>query len=682
MSNRQFATYLSNLPRTAVTESVTALYNALFESLDGDAGNYFRKLIRSTDPSLLRRIRSEVIKKMSEECPEEPKENWIQWLWNWFRGDFELRNSDAVYFAPGIARIVICQPDSDRLFKYTPHGELSRNSSLLSKIVHYIAHAHKDSYTRFLADKSNGYMMTYDMLVKMFKSAVKRQADADMAELATLEYTPNNYVIVELKDFETAHKFAKYTELRPGDDSSGWCHTEYDETFDYYSQDGRIRLYIAYKPGFEKLNPGDPGYGQSMLGIDIGSGNKMIHCNNRYNHANDPELDNKKNPPGDNRFTAKELSILLGAPFYQLCPYYDAEERKRRGITTPEDVEDMIERGEDVLAAGGVEVRYPWNGWSVLHADHQDNVLTPDHKSLVFDDWMHRINLFSWNGRGTLLVSNNGKRNLFQVDGTPILDKWYDAIRLPTSDQGHIEVEDNYQYNWLDQNLHFVFKNWYTRLPKKIINNLYFAFTRDGKMHLINNNEEDVVDPHTFDGLQVHDIQPYSDNYSIITVADDAHYLYDDDVYNILDNHTGKILLDRWFYPYEFDDDHKSKSIVRVRKPHATGRGESQIYQDILDYQHPDHYLINDERARTIYKYGDTDLFRVSFNMESPQRVQYNVIDAKQRKWIFNFMCDSISRNNTTGCYEIRKGDTYILTKPDGTVIDDQKAEPANTDNM
>lgn len=679
MINRQFATYLSNLPRTAVTESVTALYNALFESLDGDAGNYFRKLIRSTDPSLLRRIHSEVIEEMSEECPEEPQENWIQWLWNWFRGDFELRNSDAVYFAPGIARIVMCQPDSDRIFKYTPHDDLSRNSSLLSKIVHYIAHAHKDSYTRFLADKSTGEVMTYERLVKTFKSAVKRQADADMAELATLEYTPNNYVIVELKDFETAHKFAKYTELRPGDARSGWCHTEYNDTFDYYSQDGRIRLYIAYKPGFEKLNPGDPGYGQSMLGIDVGSGNKMIHCNNRYNHDDDPELDNKQNPPGDNRFTAKELSILLGAPFYQLCPYYDADERRKRGITSIEDVEDMVDRGEDVLAAG-VSVIHEWNGWKVLYADDKCNVLTPDHKSLVFDDWMDRIHLYPWNGGGILHVINNEKHNLFQLNGKQILDKWYDDIRVPVWVDGNIEIEDNYQYNWLDKNLHFVYKNWYTRLPKKIIDNLYFAFTRDGKLHLINNNEEDVVDPHTYDGLQVHNIEPYSDNYSIITVTDDTHYMYDDEVYNILDNHTGKILLDRWFYPYEFDDDHKSSCIVRVRRPPSTSRDAFKVYQDILDYQHPDHYLINDERVHTIFKYDDPNLFRVAFTM-APRTVQYNVLDAKQRKWIFNFMCDSIRRTDN-GCYEIRKGDTYLMTRPDGTFIVYPGETPPNIDNM
>ena len=54
-----------------------------------------------------------------------------------------------------------------------------------------------------------------------------------------------------------------------------------------------------------------------MLGIDIGPNNSLIHCNNRYNHEDDPELDNDKNPPGDNRFDAKELSLLLGAPYYK-----------------------------------------------------------------------------------------------------------------------------------------------------------------------------------------------------------------------------------------------------------------------------------------------------------------------------------------------------------------------------
>jgi len=666
MINLQFATYLSNLPRTAVTESVTALYNALFESIEGDAGNYFRKLIRSTDPQILRRIHVDVLNEMNNECPDEPEEKWIAWLWNWFRGDFDLRNNDAVYFAPGLARIVICQPDSDRLFRYKPHNELSQKASFLKQLVHYIAIAHKDSYTRFLADKSTGEMMTYDMLVNKFGDAVKQQGNHEMTELESLKYTPNDYVIVELKDFATANKFAKYTELSPGDKKSGWCHTEYDDTFDYYSNNGKIRLYIAYKPGFEKLQPGDKGYGQSMLGIDVGPGNKLKHCNNRYNHDDDPELDNTKNRPGDNRFNAKELSLLLGAPFYQVCPYYNAEERRKLNLYVPEDVEELLAKGEDILKCGYITVDDAWNHWAIIKLGDQSNVLAPDGKSLVFDEWMDSIYfvfLDHTNFNNVKLAAfSGGVGNLFDFSGKPLLDKWYNAISPNNPKSGLITLRDGDRYNCMDKTGKFLFKNWYCGLPRLVTDNIYAAIEEDGKYHFLDKNENEISD------VTAEQVRPYSDRYVVVYEPDTLRKTYSGYIANILDTSTGKLTLSRWFCPHEFDDCDGVQH-VRVRKE------DGKLYSDLLDYQHPDHYLLNDERVFSLHSYDD-GLWRVAFRTDN-FTAKYNVINMDTHKWLFDFVCDSIQRNNSTGEFEIEKDGKTMLTKADGTFILDHWIDAA-----
>ena len=658
MINLQFATYLSNLPRTAVTESVTALYNVLFESIEGDAGNYFRKLIRSTDPQILRRIHVDVLNEMANECPDEPEDKWIDWLWNWFRGDFDLRNNDAVYFAPGIARIVICQPDSDRLFRYKPHKELSQKASFLNDLVHYIAIAHKDSYTRFLADKSTGAMMTYDMLVNKFGDAVKQQGNHEKTELESLKYTPNDYVIVELKDFATANKFAKYTELSPGDQKSGWCHTEYDDTFDYYSNNGKIRLYIAYKPGFEKLQPGDKGYGQSMLGIDVGPGNKLKHCNNRYNHDDDPELDNTKNRPGDNRFNAKELSLLLGAPFYQVCPYYSVEERRKLNLYVPEDVEELLAQGEDILKCDYINVEDAWNHWAIIKVGDLCNVLSPDGKSLVFDDWMDSIYfvfLDHTNFNNVQLAAfSGGVGNLFDFSGKPLLDKWYDAISPNNPKSGLLTLRDGDRYNCMDKTGKFLFKNWYCGLPRLVTDNIYAAVEDDGKYHFLDKNENEISD------VTAEQVRPYSDRYVVVYEPDTHRKTYSGYIANILDTSTGKLTLPRWFCPHEFDD---CDGVQHVRVLKENGN----LYSDLIDYQHPDHYLLNDERVCSLYSYDD-GLWRVAFRTDS-FTAKYNVINIDTHKWLFDFVCDSIQRNNRTGEFEIEKDGKTMLTKADGTFI-------------
>jgi CBS domain-containing protein len=132
-----------------------------------------------------------------------------------------------------------------------------------------------------------------------------------------------------------------------------------------------------------------------MLGIDVGPGDELIHCNNRYNHENDPELDNKKNKPGDYRFDAEELSLLLGGPFYKFCPYYTAEERKERGIFTPEDFETALANGEEIPEDLYHIKSSLDNGDKIISVAHQENVIR--NGTLLFPKWYETVSVLEFN---------------------------------------------------------------------------------------------------------------------------------------------------------------------------------------------------------------------------------------------------------------------------------------------
>ena len=522
---RKFRQYLDDLPKSALNEAVVSLYNALFEASEGEAGKYFRKTVRSASPDIIKELRENTISVMREECPDEPEENWPQWLWIWFRMDFGLRNNEAVYFAPGLARIVLCSPDSDERFEYCPRDPLSRNADILSKLVHYITMAHKDDYTRYLVDKKTGKPATFDELNTKFSDALKRHGEEAMAELEQLDYTPNDYQIVELTDYETAAEFAKYTE------PSTWCYFEDEDTFEYYREDGTIRLYLAYKPGFERLEPGDKGYGQSMLGIDIGPNNELIHCNNRYNHDDDPELDNDANPPGDNRFDAKELSLLLGGPYYKFCPYYTDEERRERGILTVDDLNEAVERGEDISDI----VRYvktTESGDTIVKHQHWCNILRNDGK-LLFKDWMDNIVPVEFKGKHCYSVTRRNKGTIVDSDGNPMLDKWYSNLWV--NSKSYITVNDDGLWNYMrTDDGSFKLKQWYKSLPRQVSDGIYAAKCADDNLRFID-GEGAVLCDVAFDS--VHELNN-SPRYFMISRGE---------LSNVFDLETMKILLSDWF---------------------------------------------------------------------------------------------------------------------------------------
>lgn len=607
-----FSKYLSTRPRTVVIEAVTALYGIILEASEGEAGNYFRKTIRMASPDIIEQLHDDTVAVMEEEKPDEPEEEWVQWLWNWFRQDFGLRNSEAVYFAPGLARIVLCQPDSDELFNYYPLDALSRNAELMKDIIHYITLAHKDEYTRYLVDKKTGTPATFYSLVAKFGAALKKHGEELMASLEHLEYTPSDYVIVELKNYETAHKYADYTDLGTDlddeDDRNTWCYLDSEGTFNYYRQDGLIRCYLAYKPGFENLAPGDDGYGQSMLGIDIGPGNKLVHCNNRYNHEKDPELDNAANPPGDFRFDARELSHLLGCPYYKACPYYSREERLQMGIVTPEDIAEMLAKGEpinDVVNFGFTME----NGDKEIEVCDLHNVLRPNN-TLVFNTWFEKIKVAKYLRKPAYIVYRNDKAMICDIDGHNLLDEYYKDI-YNKNNELVLQRTDGTEniLNYLDGSLYY--HNWYLTFPAKLCDSVYAARFPDKKIHFIDQNEDEITE-FTVDAIGLH----LADSY--VVIQKDAQY-------NIIDLHEFKPLLDPWFDGYRKAEP-EQENVLHV---------ERKTLHNFVDSTKPDRYLLPMWASDAKYGNNGSGCWEITYTDPESDKQVYNVFNPATRKEIF-----------------------------------------------
>ena len=300
------------------------ILSLLMEASEGDARKYMKKVLEAMG--------------LDEDFIEEYGEHWSEQVFNEIRSKF-IHNGCDVYFTPGLARIAYGELDMGS------EDEDTDGLRRLGQIVRFITTAHKNDFSRNLehittigqgpnkGQKQKSAPCTLDQLTDMFGKVQQQMTDADRAEFNKTQHTDTGYTIIELKDFETAHKYLRYTDLPGGD---AWCYLQHEDTFDSYRRSGN-RTYLALAPGFEKLKPGDQGYGRSMIGFDMGPVDENGHsplevCNNRYNHATDLEHENDKS--GDSKYNEIELSRILGFPVWEKCPGYTEEELLKAGIVT------------------------------------------------------------------------------------------------------------------------------------------------------------------------------------------------------------------------------------------------------------------------------------------------------------------------------------------------------------
>lgn len=296
---------------------------------EGDAYRYTKKVLMGLpNAGRLQEIYAEVARNRGIS-------SWTRAAYMDLRATFFRDGQCKIRFAPGAARIAFGELDLGT------GDEQLYDVSQFHDILRIISIAHCKDYTRHLADR-DGQLATYRSLEAVYGTKVTADWCKMKRRLRRMKYGPRRYRIIELDCFETANKYFEYT--KPHD----WCHLGYEGTFNSYHKtqalskvDGKmtgvtnfVRLYLAVLPGFETMTEEDELYGESMLGIDIGPGGRLVHVNNRWNHHHD-NVDERK---GDNKYSEVELSMLLGGPFFELCPPYTVHDERERLRTIVDEI--------------------------------------------------------------------------------------------------------------------------------------------------------------------------------------------------------------------------------------------------------------------------------------------------------------------------------------------------------
>ena len=271
---------------------------------EGDAYRYTKKVLMA----LPNRARLQAI--YEEVAQKRGISSWTRAAYQDVRAHFFRDGQCKIRFAPGAARLAF--------------GELSLGTGdeepgpigRLHDIIRIISIAHSREYDRYLG--VDGRRPSFKELDEIYGQRIAKHWSAMKRMLRRRKYGQQRYEIIPLDEFETANKYAEYTKPHV------WCHLNSKSMFDHYRMASAgdktlpVKLYLAVLPGFENLTENDELYGESMLGIDIGPGGRLVHVNNRWNHAHD-SVDVRK---GDNKYDEVELSDLLGGPFFELCPPY------------------------------------------------------------------------------------------------------------------------------------------------------------------------------------------------------------------------------------------------------------------------------------------------------------------------------------------------------------------------
>lgn len=286
---------------------------------EGDAYRYTKKVLMAL-PN--RWALQSIYEKVAQ---ERGISSWTRAAYQDVRAHFFRDGQCKIRFAPGAARLAF--------------GELSLGTGdeepgpigRLHDIIRIISIAHSSEYDRYLG--MDGGRPTFKELDEIYGQKIAKHWSAMKRMLRRRKYGQRRYKIIPLDEFETAKEYAEYTKPHV------WCHLNSQSMFDHYRMASAgnkklpVKLYLAVLPGFENLVENDELYGESMLGIDIGPGGRLVHVNNRWNHAHD-NLDARK---GDNKYDEVELSDLLGGPFFEICPPYGHDTYHELAVRMRED---------------------------------------------------------------------------------------------------------------------------------------------------------------------------------------------------------------------------------------------------------------------------------------------------------------------------------------------------------
>lgn len=316
-----------------LTEAINILKNAnyLVEASESDAYRAAKHIFTEFENK-----NPERVKKYEEKLKNAGiQDSWQRHYFKSLCHTLKVDGSDALYYIPGLLRLILINnvPIKDIhyivpiLDIYAKDGKkeiIQNNGQVKIKTDRYL-----NGYYSYL-NKNNQYSeyekeepMTLTALkyfLSDYKTYLKPANNKDDEHITkTMNSAKTDYKIVKLNSYADLKPYEKYlSEYR-------WCYL-LPNIFNYAYANRNVNMYLALKPGFDKMKKTDPGFKDSIIGIDVGLSSKtgkpfLAAATARTNHMTidgKPDFQNPKS--GDHCYDPDELSEILGCPYYIACP--------------------------------------------------------------------------------------------------------------------------------------------------------------------------------------------------------------------------------------------------------------------------------------------------------------------------------------------------------------------------
>lgn len=256
------------------------------------------------------------------------------------------------------------------------------------------------------------------------------------------------YTIIPIESFKEAKLYGKYT---------SWCVTHQKNAFNSYTING-ARFYFCLHKNFKNIQRNDDNaplneWGLSMIAVNVDKNGDLTRITTRYNHEyngeNNPELE-----------TTEQLEKVLNVKFYDTFKPYTREDLRKKGIIFFDDVQDLLDNGEEpckifdgIFQAG--------ENFNRVFLNNKQNFIDSNNK-LLSSQWFTRTSDFD---SGIAKVYNdNHAINYINTKGQFLFDVWLDNIYRKTQSANGFEfyvVEHNRKFNYVDEQFNLLSDIWY-----------------------------------------------------------------------------------------------------------------------------------------------------------------------------------------------------------------------------
>lgn len=197
------------------------------------------------------------------------------------------KNSNLGYFAVIIKWFVEYSTDEDKKDEFI--------DSKLNNIVKTLLYISKNPSEESRLKEQIKTKWTFDDFEK-YQKEKEEQIKADQEEkLKNASSDDKGYEVIAIDSYEELHEFF-------GGDKTGyqgrseWCHTNGENTYDHWTQDGAYMFFVIMKKNWEDIEPPDPEttnaydeYGTSLIAVLIDVASKELEKSTlRWNHIIEP----------------------------------------------------------------------------------------------------------------------------------------------------------------------------------------------------------------------------------------------------------------------------------------------------------------------------------------------------------------------------------------------------------